>query len=56
MSSTTLSEQDMWDLANSFMRTQLATVQGAQIPYPYGGRMRQIMVDLDPNALTAKGI
>src|ERR1700674_2216464 len=47
MSSTTLSEQDMWDLANSFMRTQLATVQGAQIPYPYGGRMRQIMVDLD---------
>jgi multidrug efflux pump subunit AcrB len=56
MSSTTLPEQDMWDLANSFMRTQLATVQGAQIPYPYGGRMRQIMVDLDPNALTAKGI
>ncbi len=56
MSSTTLSEQDMWDLANNFIRTQLATVQGAQIPYPYGGRMRQVMVDLDPHALTAKGI
>jgi multidrug efflux pump subunit AcrB len=56
MSSTTLSEQDMFDLANNFMRTRLATVQGAQIPFPYGGRQRQIMVDLDPNALIAKGI
>jgi multidrug efflux pump subunit AcrB len=56
MSSPTLSEQEMFDLANNFMRTRLATVQGAQIPYPYGGRIRQIMVDLDPDALRAKGI
>jgi multidrug efflux pump subunit AcrB len=56
MSSSTLSEQEMFDLANNFMRTRLATVQGAQIPYPYGGRIRQIMVDLDPDALQAKGI
>ena len=38
------------------MRTQLATVQGAQIPLPYGGKARQIMVDIDPRKMFANGI
>lgn len=54
LSSETLSEQDLFDLAQNFIRTQLATVQGASVPLPYGGKMRQIMVDLDPAALYAK--
>ncbi|HWZ58263.1 MAG TPA: efflux RND transporter permease subunit [Gemmatimonadaceae bacterium] len=56
LSSTTLSEQDIYDLGYNFMRTQLATVQGAQVPLPYGGKVRQIMVDLDPRAMYANGI
>ena len=43
-----------FDLAQNFIRTPLATVQGASIPRPYGGKQRQIMVDLDPEALYAK--
>src|SRR5579883_1958655 len=54
--SKTLSEQELFDLGQNFIRTQLATVQGASIPLPYGGRMRQIMVDLDPGQLYAKGL
>ncbi|HWB96008.1 MAG TPA: efflux RND transporter permease subunit, partial [Bryobacteraceae bacterium] len=54
--SKTLSEQDLFDLGQNFIRTQLATVQGASLPLPYGGRMRQIMVDLDPGQLFAKGL
>src|SRR4051812_43552759 len=46
LSSKTLPEQQLFDLGNNFLRTQLATVQGAAIPYPYGGKQRQIMVDL----------
>jgi multidrug efflux pump subunit AcrB len=38
------------------IRTQLATVEGAQTPFPYGGKQRQIQVDLDPHALQAKGL
>ncbi len=56
LSSTVLAEHEMNDLANSFMRTQLATVQGAVLPFPYGGKVRQIMVDLDPARLQAKGL
>ena len=40
----------------NFIRTQLATVQGAAVPLPYGGKFRQIMVDLNPDQLYAKGI
>ncbi|HVZ18931.1 MAG TPA: efflux RND transporter permease subunit, partial [Terriglobales bacterium] len=47
LSSRTLPEQQLFDLGNNFLRTQLATVQGAAMPYPYGGKQRQIMVDLD---------
>ena len=49
-----LTEQDLYDLGLNFIRTRLATVQGASIPLPWGGKSRQIMVDLDPNALYAK--
>jgi CzcA family heavy metal efflux pump len=56
ISSKTLSEQQLYDLGLNFIRTQLATVQGAQVPLPYGGKARQIMVDLDPEKLLAKGL
>ena len=54
--SKTLSEQAIFDLGLNFIRTQLATVQGAAVPLPYGGKFRQIMVDLNPDQLYAKGI
>jgi multidrug efflux pump subunit AcrB len=56
LSSDTLPEQSLYDLGNSFIRTQLATVQGAAVPLPFGGKIRQIMVELDPKALQAKGL
>jgi multidrug efflux pump subunit AcrB len=54
LESKTLSEQEIYDLAQNFIRTPLATVQGASIPGPYGGKQRQIVIDLDPKALYAK--
>ncbi len=51
-----LNEQQLFDLGQNTIRTQLATVEGAQTPYPYGGKQRQIQVDLDLHALQAKGI
>jgi multidrug efflux pump subunit AcrB len=56
LSSNKLAEHEMFDLANSFMRTQLATVQGAVMPYPYGGKIRTVMVDIDMRALQAKNL
>ncbi|MGA9913791.1 MAG: efflux RND transporter permease subunit [Paraburkholderia sp.] len=56
LSSDTLPEQQLYDLGNSQIRTQLATVQGASVPLPFGGKVRQIMVDIDPRALQAKGL
>ena len=56
LSSNQLAEQELFDLANSFLRTQLATVQGAAIPFPFGGKQRQIQVDLDQRAMQAKGL
>ena len=56
LSSATIPEQELNDLGNNFLRTQLATVQGASIPYPYGGKIRQVMVDLNPQALQKYGI
>jgi CzcA family heavy metal efflux pump len=56
LSSQSLSEQEIYDYGYNFMRTQLATVQGAQLPLPYGGKVRQIMVDIDPQRLFANGI
>ena len=49
-----LSEQSLFDIGNSFLRTQLATVEGASIPYPYGGKFRQVQVDIDPAKLQAR--
>ena len=54
LGSKTLSEQEIFDLGQNFIRTQLAIVPGASVPLPYGGRFRQVMVDLNPEALYAK--
>ena len=54
LSSKTLAEHELFDLSNNFMRTQLATVQGAVMPTPYGGKTRQVMVDIDSRALQSK--
>jgi CzcA family heavy metal efflux pump len=56
MGSKTLSQQEISDLGNNFIRTQLVTVQGAAVPVPYGGKNRVVNVDLDPDALYARGI
>ena len=54
LSSQTLNEQEIFDLGNNFIRTPLATVQGATVSYPFGGKQRQIMVDLNLDELYAK--
>jgi multidrug efflux pump subunit AcrB len=53
LSSNQLSEQDIFDVANTTIRIGLATVEGAQVPWPYGGKAKQVMVDLDPARLYA---
>ncbi len=54
LSSKTLPEQQLFDYATNFIRTQLITIPGAAIPWPYGGKQRQIQVDIDTAALQAK--
>src|ERR1700733_8039760 len=49
-----LTEEDLYDLGLSFIRPRLANVKGASIPLPYGGKVRQVQVDIDPNLLYAK--
>ncbi|HEY1773014.1 MAG TPA: efflux RND transporter permease subunit [Gammaproteobacteria bacterium] len=56
MSSNTLPEQKIYDLGQNFIRPALATVRGSAIPSPYGGKARQVQVDLDPQALQSKGL
>ncbi len=56
VSSKTLPEEALFDYATNFVRTQLAVVQGASVPLPYGGKPRQIMVDIDPQAMLANGV
>jgi multidrug efflux pump subunit AcrB len=56
LSGNGLSEQQLFDYAANFIRTQLATVKGAAIPWPYGGKQRQVMVDLQPALLQSKGL
>ena len=56
LSSKTLPEQELFDLGQNFLRTYLATVPGAATPYPYGGKIRQIQVDLDLPKLQAYGL
>jgi len=51
-----LSEQQLGDIGINFLRTGLVTVPGVAIPYPYGGKQRQVQVDLDTAALQSKGL
>jgi multidrug efflux pump subunit AcrB len=54
LSSKTLREQEIFDLGNNFIRTPLGTVQGASVSYPFGGKQRAVMVDLNLEDLYAK--
>src|SRR5579872_1642350 len=56
LTSDGLSEQQLFDFGNNFIRTQLATVQGAALPFPYGGKQRLVSVDIDSAALQSKGL
>src|SRR5262249_10802768 len=56
LSSDQLPEQQLNDLGNNFIRTQLVTIQGASVPVPYGGKVRVVNVDIDPDALYARGL
>jgi multidrug efflux pump subunit AcrB len=56
LGSKTLSEQRLYDIGLNFLRVQLAVVQGASVPLPIGGKVREIMVDLDIKALQSKGL
>jgi multidrug efflux pump subunit AcrB len=56
LSSESIPEQEIFDLGNNILRTQLATVAGASIPYPFGGKQRVVQVDLDPRQLRAHGL
>src|SRR6267143_1858647 len=56
LSSDQLSEQQLQDLGNNFIRTQLVTIPGAAIPAPYGGKVRIVNVDIDPDALYSRGL
>src|ERR1700681_479347 len=51
-----MSEQQLNDLGVNFIRPQLATIQGASVPIPYGGKVRQVMVDIDSHQLMSKGL
>src|SRR5436305_10708700 len=54
LSSKTLREQEIFDVGNNFIRTPLGTVQGAAVSYPFGGKQRAVMVDLNLDELYAK--
>src|SRR5262249_19624495 len=56
VSSDTLTEQQIFDYAQNFIIQQLGTVQGARVPQPWGGKQRQVMVDLDLDQLYARGL
>ena len=51
-----MTEQAVFDIAINTVRTPLVTVQGAAIPFPFGGKFRQIQIDLDPAAMQARGL
>ena len=56
LSGETISESELYDYGIYRIRQQIATIQGVTLPTPYGGKARQLMVDLDPDALQAKGL
>jgi multidrug efflux pump subunit AcrB len=56
LSGNGLTEPQLNDIALNFLRTQLVTVPGAAVPFPYGGKTRQVMVSLNPQLMQAKGL
>ncbi len=56
LSSSTLSEAQLFDLGNNFVRTPISTVAGVSLPWPYGGKQRQVQVDIDTQRLQAYGM
>jgi multidrug efflux pump subunit AcrB len=56
LSSKTMSEQELFNYGQNFIRTQLASIQGTSVPSPYGGKSAQVMVDLDPKAMFANNV
>jgi multidrug efflux pump subunit AcrB len=56
LSSKSLSEQQLTDVAQNFLRPRLTTIPGIELPGPYGGRQRMVAVDLDPQKLLQRGI
>src|SRR5581483_3236590 len=56
LGSNTLPEQQLFDVTNQYIRNDLATVQGAMLPWPYGGKQRQVMVDLEPDKMYGYGL
>jgi multidrug efflux pump subunit AcrB len=56
LSSPTMAEKDIFDLGQNFIRPSLASVPGTAVPSPYGGKVRQIQIDLDPQALQARNL
>ena len=56
LSGNGLSESQLNDLGQNFLRPQLVTVPGAAVPYPYGGKSREVMVSLSPKLLQSKGL
>jgi multidrug efflux pump subunit AcrB len=56
LESPQMSEQELFDYGQNFIRTQLATIPGAAVPLPYGGKFRSVVVDLDPDQMFAKGL
>jgi CzcA family heavy metal efflux pump len=55
-SSTSLSEQQVLDYSQNFARPRLTTVPGAAVPFSYGGKFRSVQIDLDPQAMQARGL
>src|SRR5580704_11914276 len=56
LSSSTLTQQQLYDYGANFISTQLSTIPGISVPQPYGGKVRTVMIDLDPDALYGKGL
>ncbi|HVH40721.1 MAG TPA: efflux RND transporter permease subunit, partial [Labilithrix sp.] len=56
LESSSLGEQELFDYGTNFVRSDLSTIRGTQIPWPYGGKQRQIMVDIDTQRLYAWGL
>jgi multidrug efflux pump subunit AcrB len=56
LSSKTMTEQELYDTAQVYVRSQLSGIPGLSIPFPYGGKQRQVQVDLNPEAMQSYGL